>query len=166
MDPDSTEIIVGELTNNGSGGGDNETGQRLIKKIPKGIKRVFGDGAYDGIDFRRRVEEIDAEPIIPPPRDAVIHGIADLAFMKRDNAVREIAGLGGDDGARRLWKKLKGYHRRLLGETTMYRIKQLTGSSLKSREWKRQCVETYVKYLAINMMTKLGMPIGRWKEVA
>lgn len=166
MDPDSGEIIVSELTTNGVGGGDGETGQRLIKKMPKGIKRVFGDGAYDGLDFRRTIEEINAEPIIPPPRDAVIHGIADCALMKRGNAVKEITGLGGDDEARKLWKKLKGYHRRSLGETTMYRLKQLTGSNLKSREWRRQCVEAHIKCLAINIMTKLGMPIGQWREAA
>lgn len=166
MDPDSGEIIVGELTKNGSGGGDSETGQRLIPKIPKGVKRIFGDGAYDGLEFRRAIEKINAEPLIPPPRGAVIHEIADLALVKRDNAVREIAGLGGDDEARKLWKKLKGYHRRSLGETTMYRLKQITGSNLKSREWKRQCTEAHVKCLIINIMTKLGMPIGRWEEAA
>ena len=39
----------------------------------------------------------------------------------------EIIGLGGDQTARKLWKKLKNYHRRSLAETTMYRFKQLFG---------------------------------------
>jgi len=166
MDPDSGEIIVSELTENGVGGGDSQTAENLINRAPKGVKRVLGDGAYDGIDFRRKIEEIGAEPLIPPPRDAVVHKVADPALIKRNHAICEIAGLGGDDEARRLWKKLKGYHRRSLAETAMYRIKQLTGSKLKSREWNRQCVEAQVKCLVINVMTRLGMPIGQWRDVA
>ena len=65
--------------------------------------------------------------MIPPPQDAVIHpDTLDSAIKKRNDAVCEISGLGGDDAARKLWKILKGYHRRSLAETTMCRIKQLT----------------------------------------
>lgn len=167
MDPDSGEIIVAELTSNGIGSGDAETAQKLIKKIPKGIRRVFGDGAYDGSEFRQEIHKAGAVPLIPPPRDAVVHrNTTDPAIIKRNDAVCEIAGLGGGDEARRLWKQLKGYHRRSLGETTMYRIKQLTGSNLRSREWERQQVEAHIKCLAVNEMTKLGMPLGNWIEAA
>jgi len=166
MDPESQEIIVSELTNNGVGSGDGEVAEKLIEKIPKGIKRVLGDGAYDGIDFRRKIEAIGAEALVPPPRDAIVHRSLEPAIRKRDLAVLEIIGLGSDDKARQLWKKLKGYYRRSLGETAMYRIKQLTGNNLRHREWKRQCNEAYVKCLVINKMTKLGMPIGQWKYVA
>jgi hypothetical protein len=166
MDPDSAEIIVAEMTGNGAGAGDGETAERLIKKVPKGVKRVFGDGAYDGIDFRRVIEEIGAEPIISPPKDAIVHWDVDPALRKRDDAIREIVGLGNDDAARGMWKKLKGYHKRSLVETAIYRIKQLTGSNLRSREWKRQCVESQIKCIAVNRMTKLGMPIGRWKAAS
>ena len=72
--------------------------------------------------------------------------------------------LGGDDLARKLWKIFKGCHRRSLAETTMYRIKQLTGGNLRSREWERQFVEAYVKCLVINKMTGLGMAKGVWEE--
>jgi Transposase DDE domain len=166
MDPDSGEIIVAELTSNGVGAGDGEIAEKLIEKAPKGIKRVFGDGAYDGLDFRRKIESIGAEPLIPPPRDAIVHRDVEAAVRKRDYAVLEIIGSGADDKARKLWKKLKGYHRRSLVETTMYRIKQLTGSNLRHREWSRQCTEAYIKCLVINKMTKLGMPIGEWEYAA
>jgi hypothetical protein len=167
MDPDSKEIIVAELTNNGIGSGDGQIGKRLIKKVPKNAERIFGDGAYDGIDFRQEIENLGAEAIIPPPRDAVIHpDITDQATKKRNDALCEISGLGGDDAARKLWKILKGYHKRSLAETTMYRIKQLTGGNLRSREWERQCVEGNIKCLVINKMTSLGMPNGIWEEVA
>lgn len=167
MDPDSKEIIVAELTSNGANSGDGKVAKKLMKKVPKRVKRVFGDGAYDGIEFRREVENAGAEALVPPPRDAVIHeDSVDPAVIKRNDAIREIMGLGGDDGARKLWKILRGYHIRSLGETTMYRIKQLTGANLRSREWDRQCTEGYVKCMVINMMTRLGMPKGLWEEAA
>lgn len=154
-------------TSNGIGSGDAETAQQLIKEVPQGVKRVFGDGAYDGIEFRQEIDRAGAEPFIPPPRDAVVHRDSiDPAIMKRNDAVCEIEGLGGDDEARKLWKRLKGYHKRSLGETAMYRIKQLTGSNLRSREWDRQQVEAHIKCLAINKMTRIGMPRGSWSEGA
>jgi len=48
----------------------------------------------------------------------------------------------------------------------MYRIKQSTGGSLRSREWERQYVEACVKRLVINKITNLGMPKGIWEEAA
>ena len=128
---------------------------------------MFGDGAYNGHSFRGAVEKHGAETVVPPPRDAIVHADAiDPALRKRNDSVREIHGLGGDDVARELWKKLKGYHCRSLAETTMYRIKQLTGGNVRSRRWESQCVEANIKCLVINMMTRLGMPIGRWEEAA
>lgn len=167
MDPDSKEIIVADLTNNSVGSGDGQVGKNLMKKVPKSAKRIIGDGAYDGNGFRQEIERIGAEPIIPPPRDAVIHPDAtNPAIKRRNDALYEITGLGGDDAARKLWKILKGYHKRSLAETTMYRIKQLTGGNLRSREMNRQHVEGYIKCMVINKMTCLGMPNGVWEEVA
>lgn len=167
MDPDSKEIIVANLTNNGVGSGDGQVGKKLMKKVSKNVKRVFGDGAYDGTDFRQEVESIGAEPIIPPSRDGVVHpDTTDPAIKKRNDALREIIGLGGGDAARKLWKLLKGYHKRSLAETTMYRIKQLTGGNLRSREWERQRVEGYIKCLVINKITEIGMPNSVWEAVA
>ena len=70
----------------------------------------------------------------------------------------EIKGLGGDEHARQLWKKMKGYHRRSLVETGMYRFKTLFGRDLKSRTFQGQQSEVYVKCKALNTMTNLGMP--------
>ena len=167
MDPDSKEIIVSEITTNSTGSGDGQIGKKLLKKTPKSVKRIFGDGAYDGTEFRQEIEKNGAEPIIPPPRDAVVHPeTTDRAIQKRNEAVREIHGLGSDDQARRIWKILKGYHRRSLAETTMYRIKQLTGGNMRSREWERQQVEGFIKCLVINKMTTLGMPDSIWEAAA
>jgi hypothetical protein len=130
------------------------------------VKSLYGDGGYDDIGFRRAAESIGAQAIVPPPRNARLRKETDPVITQRNDAIKQIRGLGGDDEARALWKKLTGYHTRSLGETTMYRFKQLTGSSLQSRTFARQRTEAFVKCLVVNKMTKLGMPSGRWIKAA
>ncbi|KAF3362026.1 hypothetical protein PHSC3_001337 [Chlamydiales bacterium STE3] len=48
-----------------------------------------------------------AEPLIPPPKDAIVQGVTDVALIKRDCAICEIEGLGGDSEARQLYCKIK-----------------------------------------------------------
>jgi|688.fasta_scaffold358728_2 hypothetical protein len=162
MDPDSKEIIVSELTRNGSGSRDSEIGKKLMDQVPRSIKKVLGDGAYDDISFRRSAKNNGADLIVPPPRNAALHDSDDPAVIERNDAIKQIIGLGDDEEARALWKILTGYHERSLGETTMYRIKQLTGSSLQSRREETQSTEAYVKCLVINKMTMMGMPKSSW----
>lgn len=163
VDPDSKEILVSELTLNSKG--DGQIAQKLIKETPKTVKKAYGDGAYDGIEFRQAVYERGAEVIVPPPRGAIVHDEStNEALTARDNDVLEIAGLGGDEQARKWWKLLHGYHRRSLGETTMYRIKQLTGGELFSRLIDQQRSESHVKCLIVNKITRLGMPKGVWES--
>jgi hypothetical protein len=167
IDPQSGEVMIAELTGNGKRAGDGEVAKKLIPKLPKGIKRILGDGGYDGIEFRRAAERIKAEVIVPPPKGATVHlETKDPALIYRNNAVLEIHGLGGNDEARACWKVLKRYHIRSLVETSMYRIKQITGGSLHSRTWNRQVTEAQVRCLVVNKMTRLGMPVGQWEEVA
>jgi hypothetical protein len=167
IDPRSGEIMIAELTSNGKGAGDGEVAKNLIPKLPKGVKRILGDGGYDGMEFRKAAERIKAEVIVPPPKGSTIHlETKDPALIHRNNAVLEIHGLGANDEARACWKILKGYHIRSLVETAMYRIKQLVGGSLSSRTWERQVTEAQVKCLVVNKMTRLGMPVGEWADVA
>jgi hypothetical protein len=70
----------------------------------------------------------------------------------RNDQLLEIRGLGGDNIARALWKKLKGYHKRSLVETAFYRWKQLLGSDLKSRCFDNQIMESQIKRLILNKM--------------
>lgn len=164
IDPDNGEILLSELTENGKD--DAKIGAQMLPRLPKTVKNVFGDGAYDKMRFRMGVQCINAHPYIPPNRNAIVHSNAKGALAIRDEAVLQIKGLGGDDKARKMWKQLKGYHKRSLVETMMYRIKQLTGGKLRSRLWGTQQCESKVKCLVINKMTSLGMPMGIWEQVA
>lgn len=161
IDPNSHEIVVQELTENSAG--DAHVAEKLLESFEK-LERVYGDGAYDGRAFRQAAYERGAECIVPPPSNATYKGASEGWTRARDVTLAEMKGLG--DEGRSLWKKIKRYHRRSLGETAFFRIKTLFGDRLKAHSWEGQRVEAYVKCLAVNVMTSLGMPRGEWVEIA
>lgn len=159
--PDSHEIIVTELTD--SKQTDGNVGRKIAKKLPKSVKVVYGDGAYDQGPFYKVLYKKKIEAIIPPRRGSKLQDLDQKAWFKdRNNAIRAIVGLGHDDEARKLWKILSGYHRRSIVETAMSRFKKIFGGEFRSREHKKQKAELYAKSIAMNKMTQLGMPKGEW----
>lgn len=164
MDPNSGEVLLAEITENSKG--DAQVAEGMIDSVPKSVQNIYGDGAYDSLGFRKKIHSKGAKPIIPPPCNAVVNREAlDEATFDRNQAIQAIKGLGGDGSARSLWKKLTGYHRRSLVETTMFRYKQIFGGFLRSRSWTNQRIEAILKCRILNKMTSLGMPIGRWEEM-
>lgn len=158
---DSQEIVMALLTENSVS--DAEAAEEMAKEMPPTVKRGYGDGAYDKSHCYKKFQELGIDWITPPQRGAVLHGLKHEPWMKqRNDAIQAIAGFGNDEEARSIWKKLKGYHRRSLSETGVYRFKTLFGSDLKARDIRRQRAETYAKALAMNKMTRLGMPKGAW----
>lgn len=159
--PDSHEIILSYLSENNEA--DCEVIPKMKDHLPRSVKRSYGDGAYDKELCYREFHRAGIKPIIPPQRGAVLHDLLKDPWMKdRNDAIRAITGLGNDDDARKIWKKLMGYHRRSLGETGFYRWKTVFGGELKSRNIPNQRGEVYAKSIAINKMTSLGMPRGEW----
>lgn len=159
IDPDTHEVVVAEITDSSTT--DAEVGKDLLKRFKK-VNNVYGDGAYDTKTFRREVKERGGISIIPPRENAVYKGEFEGWKGDRDGDIAVIHALGGDKDARRIWKVLKGYHRRSLGETAFYRIKTMFGSQLKSRREKQQRAEVLCKVVAMNKMTDLGIPRGEW----
>ena len=142
---------------------DGEAAADMAIVIPKTINRCYGDGAYDKGPCYQTFKKRGSGLITPPQRRAVLHSLAKEPWMKdRNDAIRAISGLGNDEEARKIWKKLAGYHRRSLAETAMYRFKTLFDGKLTARDLRRQKAELYAKSMAMNMMTKLGMPKGVW----
>ncbi len=154
--PDSHEILFVKLTDIKTH--DHKIYPQFIKSAPKTVKRTYGDGAYDREMCYRANFHHGSSPIIPPQRNARYRADAPDHLQERNKALLEIRGLGGNDEARKFWKKLKEYHRRSLAETGMYRFKTLFGRDLKSRIFEGQQAETYIKSKALNIMTSLGMP--------
>lgn len=135
---------------------DAELGQHLLKETRGEIQQVSADGAYDKRKFyqacnRRGVKRI----AVPPRRDAKIwqHGNSKKPPVPRDENLRHIRRAG-----RKKWKIAIGYHRRSLAETGVYRFKTIFGNTLSTRTLARQVTEAWVKVVALNRMTQLGMP--------
>ena len=83
--------------------------------------------------------------------------------MKARNDALEYMRKAGNDGyARKKWKESVSYHTRSLAETAMFRLKKIFGSSMQSIEINCQKAELYAKTAAMNVMTDLGMPKGKF----
>lgn len=158
--PDSNEILFEMLTDNSVA--DCDIYPEFLNAAPKSVKRSYGDGAYDTEGCYKANNEHGIIPIIPPQRNAVFRENAPPHLGYRNWAYLEILGLGGDDLAKKIWKKLKNYHCRSLAETAMFRVKQLFGNNLRSRLLETQKAESRAKCEALNVMTRLGMPNGEW----
>ncbi len=158
MDPHTGEILLCEMTKNTAS--DSSVASHLLDEVEGKIKRGFGDGAYDDKKFRKKVKSLGGQAIVPPDRNAIYKGSVDEAMRQRDLDVAAIHILGGDERARKIWKKLIGYYKRSLAETTFSRIKRILGPNLKARKFENQKVECQVKCLIMNKMISLGMPIS------
>ena len=159
--PDSHEILMGVLTENNVA--DCSVMEEMSGQIPTSVERVYADGAYDTSRCRKALVKLGIDPIIPPQKNAILQAGSDDWQTHRNASIKEIRGLGGDDEAKKLWKRLRGYHRRSLGETATFRLKKLFGSSLRTRKFPYQKAEIYAACLAINKMNALGMPKSfRW----
>jgi hypothetical protein len=154
VDEKSQEILAVVLTE--AGLDDAEAGKQLLDDTPGEIEQVSADGSYDKRKFydasaRRGINHI----AVPPRRNAKIwqHGNSKKAPLPRDQNLRRIRQVG-----RQRWKEESGYHRRSLAETAVYRFKTIFDSTLSTRTLSRQITETRVKVVALNRMTRLGMP--------
>jgi len=157
----SQEVVLSLLTENNES--DGEAFATMGDQLPATVERGYGDGAYDKAKCHQKFHERGITPIVPPQRGAVLHDATEEPWMaERNDAIRAIAGLGNDDEARAIWKKLMGYHTRSLAETAMYRYKTIFGRNLMARKLGQQKGEAYAKALAMNRMTEMGMPVGEW----
>jgi Transposase DDE domain len=156
--PSTHEIIVAEVTELETA--DCEIGPKLLKKAPRSVKRAIGDGAYDTWDCYKSAYEKGQKLIVPPREGAVFNKEEEPWQKARNDAICQIIGLGNDEEAIKLWKKLVCYHDRSLVETAFSRFKGIFGPKLFSRSLNSQEVELKLKAYVLNEMTQQGMPIG------
>lgn len=160
IDAETQDILCCELTRNNEG--DAEVAEYMLDEMPGTIKSARGDGSYDASRFRRKVHNKGGICIVPPPHDATYKGAKSGWERERDESLALIAGFGGDESGRKLWKICADYHKRSLVETSMFRVKKMCGERLKARRLDTQQTEAICKCLVINKMNKLGLPIGKW----
>tara|TARA_B100000745_G_scaffold125997_1_gene82083 strand:+ start:72 stop:965 length:894 start_codon:yes stop_codon:yes gene_type:complete len=125
----------------------------ILEQSSKRVKHLYGDGAYDRKKVRDICHHKGIDPCIPPRRKGKIHP---EKFMKsRNDAILAIRGLGNNEEAFKLWKKLAGYHQRSLVETAFSRLKGLFGNRLNSSKWLNQKAEILFRLHALNRMIRL-----------
>lgn len=153
FDEATGEILAEALTENNVH--DGTMLPYLLENIEEVIDQCSGDGAYDHENCYDALDKRGTRVTIPPRRDARIHkhGNAKGERLTRDENLRRIRKIG-----RKAWKQESGYHRRSLSETGMYRFKITFGDRLSSRLFESQQIEATIKCMALNQMTKLGMP--------
>jgi len=154
VDSNTQQILACATTTNSVT--DAKVLPQLLSQITQPINIVTADGAYDQRECYKAITRKKAIPVIPPRRDAVISNDPDLVV--RDFVLNYINKLGGDEDARKAWKKDSRYHRRSLSETAMFRLKQIFSSQLRSRKLSSQGVELKIRVSMLNKMTANGMP--------
>lgn len=157
INPATQEIEAEMLTENSGHDADQVPG--LLEQVPGSIQTFRGDGAYDKWKVYEVLAARGIEPIIPPQRNAKIkqHGNATATALPRDLAIRQIRRLG-----RTAWKKDVDYHVRSLGETAMFRMKTIFGSTLKNRVLPNQQTEVRIRSKILNRLTQRGLPDFKW----
>lgn len=156
LDPETGEITAERLTGNDKH--DASQVEALLEETIETtgpVTHVGGDGAYDTWGSYEAIEAVEAEPVIPPQKNAKIsqHGNVKAEPLARDEAIRYIRWHG-----RKQWKRAHGYHLRSLVETALFRFKQLIGGVLRSRDLPRQRTEARLGCQILNRMRQMGMP--------
>jgi hypothetical protein len=153
VDETTGEILAAVVTSNAVH--DGEVLGDLLDQVEDEIVQVTTDGAYDHRHCYDDITKRGAKPVIPPRKDAVIwqHGNRKASPHPRDQNLRYIRKHG-----RKKWKRIAGYHRRSIAETTMFRFKAIFGGNLRSRRSDNQAVELLIKCAVLNRMIQLAKP--------
>lgn len=136
--------------------GDTTLFKMAMEHLPKSVREVLMDGAGDSHEMYKLADRKRIK-LITPPRKGAKYKIG-IERSRRDENVKMIYELGGNEEAVKQWKKKNGYHRRSLVETAISRIKGMLGNSLKSRSLLNQHHEMLLKSLIINKINTLGLP--------
>ena len=132
VDEKTQEIIHLEITKGHES--DCKIGPKIIENLPRSVNTVVGDGGYDTKQCRQAIDQVGARELIPPRKNGRLSSV----LTRRNNALLEIKGLGGDRLAREIWGKLTGYSKRALAETSFSRLKRLYGERFFSKNIETQ----------------------------
>lgn len=151
------EIVAERLTSRSAS--DMSQVPALVAQVNQPIGKLYADGAYDQRPVYEELRRAAITPVIPPRKNAAIrqHGNCKGERLVRDEAIRSIRRKG-----RKRWKEEIGYHRRSLGETSMWRLKQAFGSHLKNKGFENQQIEARLRCKLLNHFTRLGLPCSHW----
>lgn len=101
-----------------------KVGPMMIKKSPRSVSNILCKRAYDTKECYKVAYENGAHPFMPSRQGAIVRKETNPWEAERDKAISTIIGLGNSEEAKKLLKKMTGYHRRSLVETTFSRLKK------------------------------------------
>lgn len=107
------------------------------------VTEVMGDGLYDAEFAYRAAEQLGAR-LVAPPRSTARYGLHPV----RDEALKTWSWHGEAE-----WKRRADYGRRSMVESTIGRIKTLTGERLRCRSLAAQRAEVAYRLAALNAVT-------------
>ena len=148
LDPASGKLLLAEVSQEHAH--DTTYLEQALKKTNTRKGKVLIDGIADSFKCYELAKKYKKHLLTPPKRGAVYR--QEPGYEKRNEALRIIQGLGGDNIAKSIWSKLTGYNRRVLAESMMARWKKLYGGVLRSHCEKRKRVEVMLKAMMINDM--------------
>jgi IS5 family transposase len=153
VDEAGGDIVAAAVTTNDFS--DGQLLPDLLNQIDEPVVQVSCDGAYDTHECYVAIGARKAQAAIPPRRSARIwqHGNAADPPLARDENLRRIRCIG-----RQHWKSERGYHRRSLAETAIFRMKTIFGDRVRARGFEGQAAEVLIRCSALNRMTHIGMP--------
>ena len=155
VDETTKEIVAVDLTT--SRLHDSLQLPAMLSGIPGVISQVSADKAYDSAACYDAILARDATPATPPRRRARLSSLDNPppARAARDDVLRCIEANG-----RYAWRTTSGATRQSVAENAVSRFKALVGVKLASRGFESQRVEAAVRYVALNRMAALGLPVS------
>lgn len=148
IDLHTKEIVYAKLTSASTH--DLDKIDDVLEVMNKRKGKVLIDGIADQHDLYEKCKKHNKQLLTPPRQGASVKTGCD----SRQEAVKTIKVLGGDQEARKIWSKLTGYNQRAQIETLFSRWKRILGESLKSKLETSCFHEVYVKSLIMNRMLK------------
>jgi hypothetical protein len=148
IDQKSGKLTLAEVTRESSH--DTSCLEKALKTCNKRKGKVLFDGIADSKKCYETCAAHNKKLLTPPNRRAILRHEPEYGL--RNEALRAIKGLGGDEIARSIWSKLTGYSRRSEIESTISSWKRLLGSSLRSKSLEKIKKEVRIKALIYNEM--------------
>lgn len=149
VDADTHEVICADLSLNNVT--DAEDFPWLIRQTHRKIRAACADGVYDTKRCHDELRRKKIKAFIPPRTRA---GYWPEEYADRNQAVARQRLTGSNV----YWKWHAAYNRPSMAETSMYRVKQLSGGHLTLRDYDAQVGEAMAMIRALNKMTSAGMP--------
>lgn len=124
--------------------------EHLIESADVNVEKVIADKAYYSIHGVQNMSDQGITPVIPPPKDAVVHGSNHTRY--HDKIVQYIK----EKGTVYAWQKKYGYGIRALVEAQFSRIKRCIGETLNTQKLPSQKNEGIIIGNLINFWNSLG----------